>query len=231
MMTRKEQALRHIDNKDWESMHLMLQHLSSSELKKMELVLRNDVLTNLCNDIFWETLLHLIIFRRQAFISCVIAADHLVKDGTLTFDNEHTEAIYQHLSETNKESLAKICNMMMPLLNTEQLILSMLSAFHIDSETTRLSVLLKAQTPIAYFILFKELRMIDDNSLVRKCYTIILKRSNDMAYNMCCLLKTYFALDDMPQRFSLSIEQYELSHIERDYCTFCHILTGKRPKI
>lgn len=230
-MTRKEQALAYITQKDWTGMHQMLRRMSSMEFRKMEGMLRNEILTELSNEIFWETLLYLILYKRQAFISGVIAIEHLVKDGTLSFDNTHTEQLCRHLSETNRESLVKMCNMMIPMLHSEEQIAGMFRAFRIESGTARLSILLKAESQIAYFALFKDLKLHDDAELTRKCYFAILKKGDDMAYNMCCLLKNYFALDGLPQRFSLSIEQYELSHIDRDFSTFSHILTGKRPKI
>ena len=66
----------------------MLKSLSNMEFRRMERVMREEVLTDLENDLFWETLLHLIIFKRAAFISGVTVVRHLAEDGTLDFDVE-----------------------------------------------------------------------------------------------------------------------------------------------
>lgn len=230
-MTHKERLEQLIGTRDWEGVAQMLGSLSNMELRRMERVVREEVLTGLENDLFWETLLHLIIFKRAAFISGVTAVVHLVKDGTLNFEVEGVERLYEHLKETNAESLVKMCNMMMPELRTEAQVMGMFEAFHVENEVTRLAVLLKAEHDLSYYLIFKILKLIEDKVIARKCCVALMKRQDDRAFNAVCLIKAYFGLDDLPARFSLTIEQYELSHIDRNYDTFCHVLNGKRPKI
>lgn len=197
----------------------------------MERVMREEVLTGLENDLFWDTLLHLIIFKRAAFISGVTALTHLVKDGTLDFEVENVGRLFEHLKATNQESLVKMCNMMVPELRTEAQVMGMFEAFHVENEVTRLAVLLKAEHDLSYYLIFKTLKLIEDKLVARKCCVALMKRQDDRAFNAVCLIKAYFGLDDLPARFSLTIEQYELSHIDRDYNTFIHVLNGKRPRI
>ena len=223
-MTNKERVKQLIGIRDWES-------LSNMELRRMERVMREDVLGGLENDLFWETLLYLIIFKRAAFISGVTAVTHLAKDETLDFDLESVRRLYEYLKETNEESLVKMCNMMMPELMTEAQVMGMFEALHVENEVTRLSVLLKAEHDLSYYLIFKTLKMIEDKVIARKCCSALMKRQDDRAFNAVCLIKAYFGLDELPARFSLTIEQYELSHIDRDYNTFCHVLEGKRPRV
>ena len=230
-MTNKERIMQLIGTRDWEGMTQMLGSLSNMELRRMEHVMREEVLTGLENDSFWETLLHLIIFKRAAFISGVTAVTHLVKEGTLDFEVEGVRRLYEHLRATNSESLLKICNMMMPELRTEAQVMGMFWAFHVENEVTRISVLLKSEHDLSYYLIFKTLKLIEDRLIARKCCVALMKRQDDRAFNAVCLIKAYFGLDDLPARFSLTIEQYELSHIDRDYNTFIHVLNGKRPRI
>ena len=230
-MTNKERIMQLIGTRDWEGMTQMLGSLSNVELGRMEHVKREEVLAGLENDSFWETLLHLIIFKRAAFISGVTAVTHLVKEGTLDFEVEGVRRLYEHLRATNSESLLKICNMMMPELRTEAQVMGMFGAFHVENEVTRISVLLKSEHDLSYYLIFKTLKLIEDRLIARKCCVALMKRQDDRAFNAVCLIKAYFGLDDLPARFSLTIEQYELSHIDRDYNTFIHVLNGKRPRI
>lgn len=220
-----------IGTRDWEGLTQMLGNLSNMELRRMERVMREEVLTGLENDLFWETLLHLVIFKRAAFISGVTALTHLVKDGTLDFEVESVGRLCEHLKATNQESLVKMCNMMVPELRTEAQVMGMFEAFHVENEVTRLAVLLKAEHDLSYYLIFKTLKLIEDKLVARKCCVALMKRQDDRAFNAVCLIKAYFGLDDLPARFSLTIEQYELSHIDRDYNTFIHVLNGKRPRI
>lgn len=230
-MTNKDRVTQLISTRDWEGLTQMLGSLSNMELRRMERVMREEVLTGLENDLFWETLLHLIIFKRAAFISGVTALTHLVKDGTLDFEVESVGRLCEHLKATNQESLVKMCNMMVPELRTEAQVMGMFEAFHVENEVTRLAVLLKAEHDLSYYLIFKTLKLIEDKLVARKCCVALMKRQDDRAFNAVCLIKAYFGLDDLPARFSLTIEQYELSHIDRDYNTFIHVLNGKRPRI
>ena len=230
-MTHKERLEQLIGTRDWEGLTQMLGNLSNMELRRMERVMREEVLTGLENDLFWETLLHLIIFKRAAFISGVTALTHLAKDGTLDFEVKSVDRLFEHLKATNQESLVKMCNMMVPELRTEVQVMGMFEAFHVENEVTRLAVLLKAEHDLSYYLIFKTLKLIEDKLVARKCCVALMKRQDDRAFNAVCLIKAYFGLDDLPARFSLTIEQYELSHIDRDYNTFIHVLNGKRPRI
>ena len=230
-MTHKERLEQLIGTRDWEGLTQMLGNLSNMELRRMERVMREEVLTGLENDLFWETLLHLIIFKRAAFISGVTALTHLAKGGTLDFEVKSVDRLCEHLKATNQESLVKMCNMMVPELRTEVQVMGMFEAFHVENEVTRLAVLLKAEHDLSYYLIFKTLKLIEDKLVARKCCVALMKRQDDRAFNAVCLIKAYFGLDDLPARFSLTIEQYELSHIDRDYNTFIHVLNGKRPRI
>jgi len=227
----KERAYRLVKERKWDELAQLMESLSNMEFRRMERVMREEVLTELPNELFWETLLHIIIYKRAAFLSGVTAVGHLAEGGTLDFGVEAVRRLYGHLKETHRESLVKLCNMMMPLLRTEKQVTGMFEALHIEQEVTRLSVLLKDDTPLSYFLIFKTLKMADDKIVARKCCMVLMRRRNDRAFNAACLIKAYFGLDDLPGQFSLTIEPYELSHIDRNYDTFLHALNGKRPQI
>lgn len=201
------------------------------EFRRAEHAVRTEILTKLDNDLFWEALLHLIYLKRQAFIAGVTSCGHLIKNSTLNFSNEYVEALYSHLKNTHPESIVKIANMLTPLLSTEVQVTSMFEALHIDNNITRISILLKVDTPLSYYLIFKSLKMVDDRLVARKCCSVLIKKNTDMAFNATSLIKSYWDLSDLPARFSLNIEEYELNHIDRNYENFVHILNGKRPKI
>ena len=230
-MTNKERVTQLVGLRDWDGLTQMLRSLSNMELRRMERVMREEVLTELENDLFWATLLCAIQVKRSAFISGVTSARHLAKDGTLDFATESVGRLYEHLKATNAESVVKMCNMMVPELETEAQVRGMFEAFHVENEVTQLAILLKAEHDLSYYLIFKTLKLIEDKVVARKCCMALVKRQDDRAFNAVCLIKAYFGLDDLPARFSLTIEQYELSHIDRDFDTFIHILNGKRPKL
>ena len=220
-----------VGTRDWEGLGRMLRSLSNMEFRRMERVMREEVLTELDNEAFWETLLHIIIYKRAGFISGATAVGHLATDGTLNFEAEGVRLLYEHLKETDEGSIVKLCNMMLPALQTEAQVMGLWSVFHVENEVTRLTMLLKVDSPLSYYLIFKTLKLIEDKVVARKCCMSLIKRQDDRAFNAVCIIKAYFGLDDLPGRFSMKIEPYELSHIDRNYDTFCHVLDGKRPKV
>ena len=230
-MSNKEKALMFVGIRDWEGLGRMLRSLSNMEFRRMERVMREEVLTELDNEAFWETLLHIIIYKRAGFISGATAVGHLATDGTLNFEAEGVRLLYEHLKETDEGSIVKLCNMMLPALQTEAQVMGLWSVFHVENEVTRLTMLLKVDSPLSYYLIFKTLKLIEDKVVARKCCMSLIKRQDDRAFNAVCIIKEYFGLDDLPGRFSMKIEPYELSHIDRNYDTFCHVLDGKRPKV
>lgn len=220
-----------VQARNWDGVLATLSKLNNSQFRLMEKSIREQVLPQLDNDLFWEALSHLIIYRRQAFLSGIVAAAHLAKGGTLNFCNQHVEALVTHLSQTAPESIQKLCNMLMPLLTTESQAHDMFHFLRIDKPVTKLATLLKTDSPLSYYITFKTLKECDEKKVALKCCQAMMRRHDDMAFNAVCIIKAYFGLDELPGRFSLKIEQYELSHIDRNYETFTHALYGKRPKI
>ena len=216
----------------WEMLHSAFALMSRSDFRRAEFYIRTAVLPQLPNDAFWDTLFHLVTYRRQAFLSGVLAIDHLATDHTLNFQTDGAIALARHLQATHPSSITKAASMMMPLMQTEQQAAALLHTFHIKDIQQLVGILLRTDSPLSYYMLFNELRHHADNrALVLSCCRHILRRNNDMAYNMAALLQAYFGLHELRGQFSLHIEPYELSRLERDPQTFYHILNGKRPLI
>lgn len=230
-MKRSDIIRPYIHTRDWTGMTKMLDNLSNSEFRKMETAVRTVVLQELDNDLFWETLLYLIIYKRPAFIAGAAACEHLIKNDTINFKNVHMESLYKYLEEFHPESIVKLANIVLHLLKKEKLIYNLFDALHIDNDVSRISILLKEESVLSYFLIFKSLKMMDDRLIASKCCSVIMKRGNDMAFNFVSLVKTYWDLTDIPARFSLNIEEYELNHIDRSFDNFEHIMNGKRPKL
>lgn len=230
-MTTTEIIRNLIDKHDWDGLEQTLRGMTNMAFRRVERTMRVEVLPNLDNDTLWETLLHLIIFKKGAFLPCVTAVEHLAADGTLSFGGESVARLRLWLEDNDKAAVVKMCNMMMPFLRTEGQVEEMFTALGVDNNVTRLGVMLKVDSPLSYYTMFRTLKMVDDKVVARKCCMVVIKRANDMAFNAVCIVKAYFGLDDLPARFSLNIEPYELSHIDRDYDTFAHALMGKRPTI
>lgn len=230
-MNAKEQLSQMVREHDWNGVLTYLSRLSNMQFRKTESIMRESVLPELDNKLFWEALLHLIIYKRQAFLSGILASKHLADNGTLDFSTPHVAELATFLYHEQPSSIMKLCNMMVPLLKTEKQIQDMFKAMHVENAEKQIITLLKASSPLSYYLIFKILKTCDEKKIALNCCLAIMKRKDDMAFNAVCIIKAYHGLDELPGRFSLKIEQYELSHIDRDFETFQHALYGKRPQI
>ena len=225
--------LQHIITEgDWQGLAAALDSMSNMELRRAETHIRTTILPSLANNDFWDALLHLINYRRQAFLSGILAIEHLANDGTLDFNCPEAKQLAQTLQKDSPESNGKIINMSLPLLKTEQQIEGLLDTFCTEGDQSRVAALLKVESPQTYYALFTTLRrMPEGKQLAKRCAQFIMKHGNDMAYNMAAIMKAYFGLDELSARFSLHIEPYELSGLDSGNATFYHLLTGRRPNV
>lgn len=218
-----------VRQQDWHTLDTLLTRLTNTEFRKAERMLREEVLPTLSNDDFWLAYLHLIIYKRQAFLSGIRAASHLAQERTLRFDTPSAQQVAATLDEPQA---LKVIDMALPLMQNQSQITGLFRLFHIDDERRRVALLIRIDTPLAYYMLFRALSHIPDNRpLALRCYRYILRRHNDRAYNMASILRTYFGLHEAQEQLSLNIEPYELSYLDRNYERFCYVLDGKRPRL
>ena len=221
-----------VAERNWDTLRSILANMTNMEFKRAETLMREDVLPELPNDLMWETLYNLILYRRQAFITCIMATQKLARDGALSFDAPFAKTLSDHLHQSAPDSVSKIVSIALPCLVTETQIKQLFECFRIDEPRSRIAILLKSESPIAYYVLFNSLKHLPEHqALVRKCCIYIMKRNNDMAYNMVSILRCYFGITDLRSQLSLRIEPYELSLVDRSYQTFLDFLNGKRPKV
>lgn len=221
-----------IEKGEWQKVAEKLDAMSNMEFRRAEAHVRTQVLPMLKNDELWTALLHLIRYRRQAFLSGVLAVEGRAKDGTLRFDCKGAHELAQWLKEEHPESVNKLVNMILPLMQDEEQIGELLDTFETGNELSRIAALLKVDTPLCHYVLFCTLkRMHDGKTLAAKCAQHFMKMNNDRAYNMAAIMKAYFGLDELKGRFALHIEPYELSMLDSGSEAFYHLLDGRRPRI
>ncbi|MBQ3780778.1 MAG: hypothetical protein II801_03210 [Bacteroidaceae bacterium] len=224
-----ERLLALMRQRDWDTLDTLFGRLTNTEFRRTERIVRDEVLTRLTNDEFWAAYLHLIIYKRQAFLSGIRAVGRLAVEQTLRFD---TADALQVATTLDERQALKVIDMALPLMQNTDQVDGLFSLFHLDDERQRVTLLIRIDTPLAYYMLFRTLCHIPDNrALALRCYRFILRRQNDRAYNMGSILRTYFGLHEAKEQLSLRIEPYELSYLDRDYERFCYVLDGKRPKV
>lgn len=221
---------KYVESKDWDAMRQQLSHMSNAEFRRTEGAIRTYMLS-LDNAIFWEMWLHLLQHRHQAFLSCILSIRNLAKHDTIDFLCDEARECAAWVKKNIPDNVIKILRMAIPQLQNEQQITDVFRLFDIDEETVWVSILIREDTPLSYYMLFRALQKADDPALSRASFITVIKKNNDMAFNMASIIKTYFGLDDVKSSFSLPVQPYELSHITHSFENFYHFLTGKQPAV
>ena len=147
-----------IEEGEWQKVVERLDAMSNMEFRRAEAHIRTQVLPGLKNDELWTALLYLIRYRRQAFLSGVLAAEDRAKDGTLRLDCDEARELARWLKEESPESVNKVVNMMLPLMQDEEQIGALLDTFETGNELSRIAALLKVDTPLCHYVLFCTLK-------------------------------------------------------------------------
>ena len=228
-MTLSEKIGYVIGKKSWSRLPVLLNSLTNSELRRAEVLVREDLLDSLSNDDFWECYLHFVMFRPQGFLPCIINIRRYSEDGSLSFDNDSVRTLNEQLSSANK---GKLCGMALPHLHDISHIDKLLDAFGFTTPSSRVSLLARVSTPQSYYMLFQALHDMDDNhDLCLKCCRFIMQKHDDLSFNMASILREYFGLHEIQSQLSLSVAHYELSYIASSFENFRYVLEGRRPKI
>lgn len=218
-----------METADWDALDQLLFRLSHSQRRRVQDSIRLQVLPTLDNEAFWQAYAHLVALRPQAFLSCMLAAERLAAEDSLSFDCEGARLLAAELSH---EQARKVADMALPLLHTEAQVEGLLARLSIFDEQERLALLLGQQTPLGYFLLLRTLqRLPHRRDLALRCCRFILRRADDCALNMASILRTEFGLHEIDTRLPLRLEAYELSRLTTSFDQFKHVLDGKKPKL
>lgn len=221
---------QYIEKGDWDGLIRQLDKMTNSEFRRSEGIVREQM-KKLSNNMFWEGYSRLVKYRKQSFLSCILSVGRLVKNDELDFVSEGALELARWTREESPESAAKILKMAIPLLSTENQMTGIRRLFDVADEKEWISILTKEETPLAYYMLFKALQTVENQDETYKCCLNLMRKGNDISYNMASIIKSYFGVDQLKTTFSLQVAPYELSFLDKSYENFEHILTGKRPKL
>ncbi len=229
-MINKETILTLIKNKDWGGLKEVFSHMTNTEFRRTEAVMRDQIMPSLANDDFWDAYMHLLIYRRQSFLTCILSIGELAKTGELNFHCSNAEKLVEWLNANSPESKPKIVRMAVPLLTSASQIKDVFRLFAFEDAKECAAILVKESTPYAYYVLLDILKHTPENRpLLTSVCVALIQKGDDLSFNMASILKSYFDLDNIKSNFSLHIEAYELSYIDKSYDNFVRVLNGKRP--
>ncbi|MBQ0089630.1 MAG: hypothetical protein KBT27_09915 [Prevotellaceae bacterium] len=219
---------------DWQSLLNYLQKLSGTQFRSASAILPM-CLSQLDNDSYWDCFLTIVPTNTKAYLMTFLKAtlDNYNK-GIFTYCNPYMKRIALWMQENGSTiDIGKTLNYIFPLIKTPTELNLMSEYFKLGKSFVTL--LVKTRTMPAYYCLFRYFQQKDlQAEQIRHYCMIILKQNsenrindaenNRKAYNFVSMVKHYFDIKDLNNTFSLQLQPYELSLLDKSYDNFCKVL-------
>ena len=156
------------------------------------------------------------------FLKALVA---LYRQGTVRIA-EVDWAGYARLASSVDRS--KILVTLLPALNAAEEVETLLRHFGSESTEARVACLIRGGTVPCYYLLFQTLRRADDNSeLLRRCCLLLMRKGDSVSFNMACVIRQYFGVENLPGTFSLKLKPYQLGRLDLNEQILLKLLKGE----
>lgn len=179
---------------------------------------------NCSEENYWKVFAGIVPTNPKAFLGTFLkAAVRRYDDGGLHITSSpELQAFAVQASPIDKR---KVMDALMPKVKTSDEVNVLLRLFVAGEPKDRVNALLKVDTAVACYCLFCELRQQEgDDALIHQTALSLMRRQTKHGYNLASMVQTYFGLDPLPGTFSLRLNPYELSLLERSEEEFMKIL-------
>ena len=213
---------------DWQAMQRYLEGLSNAHFRTAGYLLGERLLPSADAEVFWEVMRQLVLWQPKAFtVTTGKAALARLQKGTLTLNDNGFLLLAQALSSpTRIIDRQKLLMLWLPAIKNPQTMEDLFVRLNIADHRRKVEFLLRTEGIVAAFVLLRTLCYEEhDRMYLVGIVRQLMKRGNNLSFNLASLLRTYFDLTEIRGTFSLEIQPYELSRIDTDFDVFCRIIT------
>ncbi len=200
-----------------------LSTFSNSQFRTAGYILAEDLLLHLPFERFCFYYKGLVWYNSRAFlVTLTKSLAKFIRQNSITISTQLLADISENFNELDAQKFLQI---MLPDAADAENVKLLMSVLKTDDIKLKISVLLKVDTLPSMFVLFGNLRQLEHNHdfLVKITYFLI-KRGDSTSFNLACLVREYFGLDEVKGTFSLSLKPYQLARLELSYEAFCEVM-------
>ena len=212
---------------DWDALQSYLDGLSNAHFRTAGYLIGERLMPAAERDDFWELMRRLILWQPRAFtVTTGKAALLRLKRGTLSFEDAGFQELVAVLSAPDRIiDRQKLLLLWLPAIEEPQTMEQLFAQFGIN-ERRRADFLLHTEGMVAAFVLLRALcyEEHDRDFLITTCRQV-MKRGDNLSFNLASLLRTYFDLPEVKGTFSLALQPYELSRLDTDFDVFSRVMT------
>lgn len=209
----KQKLQPYIDSANAEKLLVALGSLSVSEFRTAGYLLAEDLLPQLRDEDFWTFFKALASANAKAYLgTCLKAATILYKQKKISFN----VPVLTHISLTGTPiDTRKTLDAFLPIARTADEVETLLRVFSCLDAEKAAPALHRAGTVQTYYVLFKLMKTADSRpDLLKQNVLALMKKGDKLSFNLASIMCQYFDLRDIPGRFSLRLQPYELSRLD-----------------
>ena len=179
---------------------------------------------NCSEENYWKVFAGIVPTNPKAFLGTFLkAAVRRYEEGGLHISlSPELQSFAAQASPIDKR---KVMDAFLPKVKTSEEVDVLLRLFVTGEPKDRVNALLKVDTAVACYCLFRELRQQEgEDALIHQTALSLMRRQTKHGYNLASMIQAYFGLAPLPGSFSLRLNPYELSQLERSEEEFMKIL-------
>ncbi len=191
----------------------LLLSLTNSERRTAGYLLAEEVLPAVSPAHYWQLFAAVVPADTKAYLVTFLKAA-VTLCGTEGF-TVRGEEFAHFASAATPVDRVKVLETLLPALTDADEAAALLALFAADDEELRLGSLLRAGTPLAYYLMFRALRRHEsERDLLRHYATLLIRRGDQLSFNMANVIRCYFGVDDIPGTFSMQLPPYMQSRLD-----------------
>ena len=226
----RNRLLSYITAHDADGLADCLATLSNTEFRTAGFLLGEELLPLLSSKVeeedgaFWHFFLTIVPRHPKAYLGTFLkAAATLCQACSLSLSDSRLD--HYAKEQASPIDRRKALDALLPQMHTPQEATRLLQLFGEESPEAQVHALLRTNTAVGCYLLFRTLKTCEENrQLLHQCCIALLKKGDSRSFNLACILYEYFGLDQLPATFSLQIRPYQLGRLDDSYESFLKIL-------
>lgn len=218
--TLEQHLLPALQREDADGLVLLLKSLSRSEQRTAGYMLGERLLPDLPNAQFWKMAEALVRYDSKAYLITIMKTFLLrLEKGTASIDDEPFARMAATFNDTERQ---KVGLRLLPQLDSPSQVEQLFSAMGVGKGREQMLYLVRIDTLPCLYLLLRSLRYIEqDRAEVLQVARQLMKRGTGCSFNLASIIKVAFGLDELPGKFSLRLQPYQIARLEQSYKAFC----------
>ena len=201
--------------------------LTNSQFRTAGCILSERILTALSSEEYWTAFTAVVPRHTKAYLQTFLKAGvGKYVQGSLSLYDVRIEDFGHWVAENGTViDERKVITAFLPVVKTEGEVRRLFDVFHVENLRLRIHYLLPVETVAVFYVLFQCMRKIDHAPALLTAYcNRLMEGGTGLSYNLVSIIKCYFDLPDVNGRFSLRLNDYELSRLDASYDDFKRII-------